>query len=150
MSDTSVIRLHIVGEPVTWHGFMKGYMTDKQRAQQKRLKTWQHNIAFQVQTQLPDDHEPWDGAIKIVNLIFRVSKPKSSKEKYPTTVGDIDRLMNAVYDALEGVKISRYVGIVGQVYTNDRRIIGHEGGPWKFWATPDNPPGVELQIERMK
>lgn len=75
----------------------------------------------------------WDGPIAM-ELVFHLRKPcKPANPEVPDHTLDLDKLVRAIGDALEGV-----------VYTNDARICGIAAG--KIWADPD--PGVVIKVWR--
>ena len=138
MNNCSVIYLNIEGEPVTWHAFMKRHFTPEIKKRYEKLKAWQNSIAWQAKSQIPDDFtELWNCPLYLAYVTFRLTRPKSVKSKYPHKKPDLDNLIKAVWDALEGV-----------VYINDSRIV-LIGTTAKVWADGEEP-GVSLEIRRME
>lgn len=75
-----------------------------------------------------------DQALKLT-CCFVIQKPASKPRRclHPATKPDLDNLVKAVKDALEGV-----------LYTNDSRIV--EIAARKVYGTP---PGVQVQLEEV-
>ena len=72
-----------------------------------RLKKWRTAIR---KTLLAESAEVIDGAVS-VELDFILSRPKSTKRALPCVKPDLDKLVRAVLDALEGPSV-----------TNDSRV----------------------------
>lgn len=65
----------------------------------KKTAAYENIISFHSRKHLK---EPLDGALSI-NLNFFFHKPKSNKKNYPAQKPDIDNLVKAVLDALNGI-----------------------------------------------
>jgi Holliday junction resolvase RusA-like endonuclease len=132
---TDVLKLEILGEPVPWS--VPQIFRGKGRRKNPDLVNWQSTVRLAFLSQ-EGDYELIDGPILVRYLIIRRTKPKSCKAKWPDTKPDLDNYEKAIWDSLEGL-----------AYTNDSRIV-YKMSVQKIWATDENPPGVSLQIERMK
>jgi crossover junction endodeoxyribonuclease RusA len=115
-------KFFVVGKPET-QGSMRGFVVNNRAiltSTNKRLKSWRFNVA---ETALANGwgHELIDGPVRL-DLDFRVRRPlahygkaglKANAPKHPHThVGDLDKLIRAIGDALTDV-----------VWTDDRRIV---------------------------
>ena len=80
----------------------------------------------------------WDCPIK-VSIAFFFKRPKRPLFKeYAATKPDLDNLIKAVGDALEGV-----------IWDNDSRICQYGSGTGKFYVEHGSSPRIQLIIEEM-
>jgi len=84
----------------------------------------------------------WDGRPLIdrpvlVAATFRFQKPKHTKEPYPLSVGDTDKLMRRVLDTLAGTRQKP-----GPILADDKLVVGF-GKVRKLWGDVD---GTEVWI----
>lgn len=126
------IVLEFKGEPVRWSS---PHIKTRSRYESPPHIAWIEAMRIQIPHQLPDDHVPWNGAVSIVRLEIRRTRPKSNYSEYPITPPDIGNLEKPIEDALQGF-----------VYTNDARIV-HKGNVDKIWALGDKEPGVTIEVE---
>lgn len=109
--------------------------------QDPKKKSYQTEIEWRVKSQLPRDHEPWNGGIGIA-IIYKLPILKSMPEWEKVeivesdnnwaqaTKPDKDNLDKPVQDAMEGL-----------VYTNDSRIY-HSTVEKVYSETP----GIEIKV----
>jgi Holliday junction resolvase RusA-like endonuclease len=133
-----IVRFSMQGTPIPW----SAPKTTRKGVSRKdpRLVAWQDSIRLQVPSQIPENHEPSNSPIKI-SLCFFFEKPEGKKAKIfecgpcmKGQAGDIDRLLTAVLDPLQGI-----------VFTNDARVQKVEME--KKWS---HRPGVDMIIEEVE
>lgn len=80
--------------------------------------------------------KPWVGPVR-VECVFKLSRPKSNTNEFPITqnMGDVDKLLRAVFDAMSGV-----------VFNDDSQVV--ETSAKKIWAT--NDPEVYIKVKRLR
>jgi crossover junction endodeoxyribonuclease RusA len=114
----------------------------------KGLAAWRTLVALRAQ-EFRDDAFPLVGPVSL-ELRFFIPRPKSepkSRATFPDRLPDCDKLVRAVFDALEGV-----------CYRRDSQVVHVDA--WKFWADDPHaspgwrsPPGVSIlfrSIERAR
>jgi Holliday junction resolvase RusA-like endonuclease len=114
----------------------------------KGLAAWRTLVALRAQ-EFRDDAFPIEGPVSL-ELRFFLPRPKSEPKRratFPDRLPDCDKLVRAVFDALEGV-----------CYRRDSQVVHVDA--WKFWADDPHasprwrsPPGVFIlfrSIERAR
>lgn len=136
------IHLFIPGNPVP-QGRPRACIRGKHASvyEDAKSRDWKKTIAVHAQSYLDNGKGPvdirfWtliDTAIKL-QVEFRLLRPKSvsvKKRPEPTTRPDLDNLIKAVKDALNGV-----------IWRDDSQIIEY----LKVRKIYDNPPGVDIAV----
>ena len=75
----------------------------------EKTRKYEQNITLMAEMQT--NSPPLKGPL-VVDLLFRITRPKSSKRMFPNVRPDIDNLAKAVLDAIEGI-----------AFNNDGQII---------------------------
>lgn len=106
----------------------------------KGLVAWRNSVGMIAS--LVHKGPLWDGPI-VMEIVFRLLYPTRSGNscipanlEVPDHYLDLDKLVRAIGDALEGA-----------VYTNDVRICGTAAG--KIWVDSATDPGVAIKIWRL-
>ena len=105
------------GDPVA-KGSMRAYAVKRGRGwrgvltHSEQSKRWEQQIRAQVKW----EGERLNGPL-MVDLTFLVARPKTVSRKYPSVVPDIDKLVRAVLDGLQGTK--REPGVI----QDDSRVV---------------------------
>ncbi len=144
MTTSKTIHLFIPGNPVP-QGRPRACIRGKHASvyEDAKSKDWKKTIAVHARASVTEDFtqndsghwNKWkliDTAIKL-NVEFRLLRPKSvsvKKRPEPTTRPDLDNLIKAVKDALNGV-----------LWRDDSQIIELEAK-----KVYDNPPGVDITV----
>ena len=111
--------------------------------EEKKSSDWQEQVAVQTRAQIPKIEVHGDGDFTLpaegrvlMGIRFNLEKPKS----YPASVihhtrkPDVDNLAKAVMDGL----------VKGRILKDDNMVT--DLTVYKRYATPDHPPGVEIDL----
>lgn len=140
--ENTTLNFTILGVPkpkqsARFFGFNNGKGKVQIKSYQKQeVKDTEANIGYQVASQLPADHIPWDVAIGVeVKFVFplpsnfskkKLEELRAGKIFYKTTKPDLtDNLMKGLMDALSGI-----------VFTDDARIAKVFGTEKIFGEVP--------------
>jgi Holliday junction resolvase RusA-like endonuclease len=127
------IELFAEGSPVP-QGSFRHVGNGRIIAANPKLNSWRDSIATQIATQTT--HRLIDGSIRL-QLVFTLPRPKSVTRPLPTArVGDIDKLVRAVMDA---ISLERYC----QIIKDDSLVTDLHAA--KRYAD-HTPPGVRIMI----
>lgn len=111
--------------------------------QPKEVKEQERNLKYDIRSQLPEGHIPYDGPLQLsVTFVFPPPAGWSKKKMTDLTLGAIfykdtkpdlqDNLMKGVCDAMEGI-----------VYTNDSRICKLTGSEKIYGLVPQTIIKIE-------
>ncbi len=106
--------------------------------EQTSVKTWMSEIRRNITDAYGDEAPLFEAPVR-ATLHFRFPRPAAAKNRlYPhlRSVGDLDKLIRAVLDALQP-----------QVLVDDSLVVMIAAG--KFYETPEAPAGVSILIEEL-
>lgn len=134
MTKTKSIHLTIPGNPVA-QGRPRGYRRGKHIGfyDDPKSKDWKKTVAVHAQAYLVGRVWELIGTAIKLQIVFRILRPKSvsiKKRPEPITRPDLDNLVKAVKDALNGV-----------LWRDDSQIIELEAK-----KVYDDPPGVDISV----
>lgn len=119
-------------------GITKGGHAFVRDANPRALKDWRETVAQAAWRAMQEGEFKIDALAEPVDLTcyFYFEKPKSNRSKYPTSarVGDTDKLLRAVGDAL----------VDGGAIDDDRYIV--QVSAVKLWADEYTRPGVMIYL----
>lgn len=104
------------------------------RESSKRVKPWRDHVRAEAEALNLQMKPPYEVALR-----FRITRPKSTNAEYPVapTVGDIDKLVRAVNDALTQ----------SHIIDDDRHIVFQSAE--KRWTERDEKPGVMIYVSSL-
>ena len=109
------------------------------RESSKRVGPWRDQVKVAAMIAADEAYMlgPIGGPVE-VSMRFLIRRPKSTRAAFPVapTVGDLDKLVRAVGDALT------QAGVI----EDDRFIVDLAAS--KRWAHPDEEPGVVVEIRK--
>lgn len=118
--------------------------SDKTRESSKRVEPWTNEAIRCMRDRLGKPRASFSGPV-YVEALFIFKRPKVTEFEFPTatTIGDLDKLLRCLNDALTKA------GVI----EDDRFIVEFPGPPRKIWGSSDmtvcrvgnvQPPGVEV------
>ncbi len=96
------------------------------------LRAWRDAIGWEAKAAMGGD--PLMSGPLHARLEFILPRPKSVSRRYPAVVPDLDKLVRAAFDGLEGA-----------IYVNDSRIVS-----LSTRKTYGDAPGVVVAVEEME
>jgi Holliday junction resolvase RusA-like endonuclease len=129
-------RFRVTGIPVP-QGSMKARVIGKNRASvfhssSSKLKKWRGAIGVSAKAAIQEKDRLKDSPLS-VKLVFEMPRPASVRRPAPSVPPDLDKLVRAVFDGLEGI-----------AFTNDSRVVSLEAS--KAYAPEGGEPGVTIEI----
>ena len=108
-----------------------------------RMYRWRQTVRIASRSVAPS--APFSGPV-VLRVQFRLKRAASTKRAQPTGQrdGDLDKLLRAVLDALQ-TNVKRDPGHILEDDCQVVKVIAE-----KVWATPQNQPGVTIQVEPLE
>ena len=134
MKDREELNIWVPGEPVP-QGSMRSPKAGLVLHSNPKLKSWRAEIGWAAK-------DCWRGSALLdgpVSLDCAFVFTRTKRPRHPfwrDTAPDLDKLIRAVGDALEGVVLSNDARIV--------RVSAH-----KKWASPSSPPGASIGVWKL-
>ena len=130
-------RFRVTGIPIP-QGSMKARVIGKNRASvfhssSAKLKKWRRNVSMSAKSAIPEKDRLKDTPLSL-RLVFELPRPATARRPAPSVKPDLDKLVRAVFDGLEGV-----------AFTNDSRVVSLEAS--KSYAPDGGEPGVTIEIK---
>ena len=126
---TTYYSFEVDGEPIP-QGSMRSPKAGVVLHSNAKLAGWRNTVSGEARKAYSG--KPWDGPV-LVALTFIVKPPLHNRELYASKKPDLDKLIRACLDALDGI-----------VYVNDSRVVRIEAE--KVYAGGGMEPGVTVEV----
>lgn len=126
-----MIQFEVIGRPAP-QGSKKSIGRNRFVETSKYLPAWRAAVTAAAKAAIPDGFEPFDCPV-VLEMVFRIERPKNPKFGYPAVAPDASKLQRGVEDALTGV-----------VWVDDSRIVRWSGR--EVYCLPEEQPGVKIAV----
>lgn len=146
------IYLNLLCNPKAKQGFLVNHKT-KTAYKPDVIQKFEDNIWSQIKAQIPEDHVPWTGCVRVTKLVYKFLMPlgyeKGTKHQkamwkamsegkvvfYNQSPDLTDNLPKPLFDALKTI-----------VFRDDRQVCDYRGKIRKIYA---EIPGIEICLEEI-
>lgn len=137
VTGSRIVTFWVDGEPIP-QGSVDAPAPGRVKHSRAELKAWREAVGWAFKAEHPG-FEPWRGEDTALLLVgwFYLPRPLTVTRELPSTRPDLDKLLRAVGDALEGI-----------AYEQDARITDIAGAKRYAWA-PGQSGGTETPGARV-